>query len=401
MDTPDIARIRSTLRAASDAMNAALVGRADEVHLCLLALIAGESVLLVGPPGVAKSALAAALSKLLDGGDPFLCAVNKFSVPEDVFGPWDVEACLKNNRRHDTATYLPEAVVAVFDEVFNGNSAFLNALLMVLNERRFRNGRERLSLPLRLFIGTSNRYPNLEEGQEELGAFCDRFLVRRAVRDLDTFSERRILLWGHAPAAARLDSPDAPVRRTPDFVPRIERTLSAADLDAARAAAASLPFSARAANALEEIVTDLQGAQITVSARRLAKSPLIAQAAAFLDGATTVEPAHLESLGAVLWTDPATADEAASVIAKRACPDGAEAARILGDCEAIYPLFCGGNEVKLAEGRVKLAAQLERLRKLDQTVGRVVRARARVEELHRQLGHLLKRPPAAVAHPFA
>ena len=215
----DIERIRGVLHAASDAMNDALVARSEEIRLCLTALVANESVLFVGPPGTAKSLVATSLSRLLEGGDPFFCAVNKFSVPEDVFGPWDVNEFLKNNRRHDTAGYLPEAVVAVFDEVFNGNSAFLNALLMVLNERRFRNGRERVELPLRLFIGSTNRYPDLDEGQEELGAFFDRFLVRRTVRDVDTFSARRTLLWGHGPAERRAAGDVGEIAREPDFAP--------------------------------------------------------------------------------------------------------------------------------------------------------------------------------------
>ncbi len=76
-----------------------------------------------------------------------------------------------------TAGYLPTAEVAFVDEIFKANSAILNALLTILNERLFDNGNQRLQAPLLCLVGASNELPE----SEELDALYDRFLVRRTV----------------------------------------------------------------------------------------------------------------------------------------------------------------------------------------------------------------------------
>lgn len=146
------------------------------MRLLLLAALSGEHVLFIGPPGTAKSELGRRLSKLCAGAF-FERLLTKFSVPEELFGPLSMRALEDDQYIRQTEGYLPEASVAFIDEIFKANSAILNTLLTVLNERLFDNGSERKQIPLLCLVGASNELPE----SEELDALYDRFLVRKQV----------------------------------------------------------------------------------------------------------------------------------------------------------------------------------------------------------------------------
>jgi MoxR-like ATPase len=134
-------------------------------------------VLLLGPPGTAKSELARRLHRAFDDSPYFERLLTRFSTPEELFGPLSLKALEDDRYERLTAGYLPTAGIAFLDEVFKANSAILNALLTLLNEREFDNGSSRRPVPLISVIGASNEVP----GDEALLAFYDRFLVRVAV----------------------------------------------------------------------------------------------------------------------------------------------------------------------------------------------------------------------------
>jgi MoxR-like ATPase len=162
------------LSALIRALESGLLERDVAVRLGLLALLSGEHVLLLGPPGSAKSALARRLHTALDSGRYFERLLTRFSTPEELFGPLSLKALEDDRYQRLVEGYLPTASVAFLDEVFKANSAILNALLGLLNERVFDNGRERLHTPLVSVVGASNEIPS----DEALQAFYDRFLLR-------------------------------------------------------------------------------------------------------------------------------------------------------------------------------------------------------------------------------
>jgi MoxR-like ATPase len=165
---------RPQLHALIADFEAGLLERDVAVRLGLLALLAGEHILLVGPPGSAKSALARRLHAALGGGRYFERLLTRFSTPEELFGPLSLKALEDDRYERLIDGYLPTASVAFLDEVFKANSAILNALLGLLNERAFDNGRERIATPLVSVVGASNEVP----ADEALLAFYDRFLLR-------------------------------------------------------------------------------------------------------------------------------------------------------------------------------------------------------------------------------
>ncbi|MAQ13924.1 MAG: hypothetical protein CMN30_03905 [Sandaracinus sp.] len=168
---------RARLERLMEVCSVGLVERESEVRSVFLAALAGEHCLLIGPPGTAKSEVARRLRHAFADGAFFERLLTRFSVPEELFGPLSIKRLEADEYHRLTEGYLPTATVAFLDEIFKANSAILNSLLTLLNERSFDNGVERVSVPLVSVIGASNELP---EGTE-LEALHDRFLIRRMV----------------------------------------------------------------------------------------------------------------------------------------------------------------------------------------------------------------------------
>ncbi|MBL8491702.1 MAG: AAA family ATPase [Rhodocyclaceae bacterium] len=166
--------LRQRLEMAIDALADGLIERTLAIRLGLLAALAGEHLLLVGPPGTAKSELARRLHKAFPDAGYFERLLTRFSVPEELFGPLSIAALEGDRYERQTEGYLPSASIAFIDEVFKANSAILNALLTLLNEREFDNGNRRMTCPLISVVGASNEVPD----DDLLAAFYDRFLLR-------------------------------------------------------------------------------------------------------------------------------------------------------------------------------------------------------------------------------
>lgn len=162
------------LRKLRDALLTSLVERDLPVRLALIAALAGEHLLLVGPPGTAKSLIARRLHLAFAKSSYFERLLTRFTVPEELFGPLSIKGLEEDRYVRLTEAYMPTASIAFLDEIFKANSAILNSLLTVLNEREFDNGTRRDKTPLIAVIGASNELPD----SEELNALFDRFLLR-------------------------------------------------------------------------------------------------------------------------------------------------------------------------------------------------------------------------------
>lgn len=185
-------KIKAKLALLLEQLNHGLVDREATMKSALLSILAGENILLIGPPGTAKSLVARRISKIFNENNLadstyFEYLLTKFSTPEEIFGPLSIKALKDDRFKRNTDGYLPSVKIAFLDEVFKASSSILNALLTIMNERIYHNGTKAEDVPLRALIAASNELPT---GQEELSALYDRFLVRSFV---DYISANKLL----------------------------------------------------------------------------------------------------------------------------------------------------------------------------------------------------------------
>lgn len=189
-------------------MNRGIYEKETEISLSLLAALAGESIILLGPPGVAKSMVARQLKTAFRDAQSFEYLMSRFSTPDEIFGPVSIQK-LKTSDTYERAMegYLPTADVVFLDEIWKAGPAIQNTLLTVINEKIFRNGNREMHLPLKLLVAASNELPAKGEGLE---ALWDRFVIRIESRPIKLEKNfRAMLLESHADFLGPTDFTDS------------------------------------------------------------------------------------------------------------------------------------------------------------------------------------------------
>ena len=275
------ARLRAEVLAP---MQRRFVGKDEVVEVLGVALAAGEHAFLYGPPGTAKSALVHDLARRIDGRS-FAYLLTRFTEPSELFGPFDIRRLRDGELVTNTEGMLPEAALVFLDELLNANSAILNSLLTVLNERVFRRGRQTLALPLLMVVAASNHLPE----DEALQALFDRFMLRVrcdaiAEDQLDTLARSG---WAMERGRA-LANAEVPALHVDD-VRRLHAAVAQVDLEPA------LP-------AYVALVRQIRRTGVALTDRRVVKLQRAVAASALLCGRGDARPADLWVLRHV-WDD--------------------------------------------------------------------------------------------------
>jgi len=165
-----------------DSLNENIHERDEVISVAFLSALADQNIFLFGPPGTAKSLISRRLAKVFQNENYFEYLMQKFSTPEEVFGPVSLTELKKDNYVRKTDGYLPNAEFAFLDEIWKSSPAILNTLLTIINEKKFRNGSEVKNVPLKVLVSASNETPPSGQGLE---ALYDRFLTRLYVPPME------------------------------------------------------------------------------------------------------------------------------------------------------------------------------------------------------------------------
>jgi MoxR-like ATPase len=276
----EVLRVAAKVREVGRALDERYLDKNELVRLLLVTLVAGEHMLIVGPPGTAKSALVRHLARLIDARY-FEYLLTRFSEPNEIFGPIDIKAFREGTYVRRVEAMLPDADIVFLDEIFKSNSAILNSLLSILNERRFFTGSASIRVPLSSLYGATNEVPN----DDALSAVFDRFLVRASSENLDSFHFHGLVERG---LRAEIESLAEEGAIAGDSGTRPLVTLNEIRL-LKTCLARQLQFPEEFLARYKGLVFQIRSEGVTLSDRRVVKLLKLFAASALVDGRPTVD----------------------------------------------------------------------------------------------------------------
>lgn len=362
--TPKMTPHRAAFENLRAHLQTELLERNREVPVVLAAYLAGEHVFLLGPPGTAKTMLIKLLASSLDAC-VFDFLMSKFSTPEELFGPYSVSALQQDRFVRAGDGMLQHSDFASLDEVWKANSAILNHLLRLLNEREFHNGTDGVQqTPLQMVMGASNELPQ----DESLGALYDRFLVRLWVGPLKQAASRKELLRRVA------------TKHTPPPAPR----LTAAQLCAIRDEVDRVDIPDKVLDVLCAVWQRVDGKGVYVSPRRWAQTVGLLKSYAWVQGDAVVSDDHIALLCDCLWDAPEQRAIVLEQVLQETNPQGMKALELFDAAREVFDGAGDTSESIIAAGK-RVKDTLKELRKLDTGNRQVVDVIADVEKLRDEL----------------
>ncbi len=364
---------KEKLLALREELQQTFLERSELIDGALAALLSAQNLLIIGPPGTAKSMLADELCRRIEGAGYFQWLLTRFTAPEELFGAVSLKGLERDDYRRVTTRKLPEAHVAFLDEVFKANSSILNSILTLINERRFHNGQHVHDVPLITLFGASNELPE----DDELTALYDRFLLRFVVDYIQ--EDYRFLRM--------LEAPPRPA----------QVSLTLAELNAMQGEAEAQPVPGHVPRAMAEVRRQLGRKQIVASDRRYRQSLALMKAHSYLAGDAQVSDRSLLFLEHVLWREPSEHAEVASILRETVLGHEQEARELLYQAREIGEYAqrpWDTQELRsqaLIEAHAKLRNLLARIEQIMEKAADADRPAARLEEVRDEVRTIQKR----------
>ncbi len=331
----------SRLRSIADELAEAFYERDDVIRAVLVAMLAGQHSLILGPPGTAKSQLARDLCGRISSARYWEILLSKFTAPTRMFGPIDVAALSRGEYRQVFEGRATQAHIAFVDEIFKCSTAALNETLALLNERIYHpeSGGEPIACPLITAITASNELPS----GEDAAAIYDRLLVRLEVGYLADPSNFAALVRGAVAAPA----------------PAMRTTVELADVQhAVQVAVPAVAVGDAVVDAICTLRAGLRRKELIASDRRWRQAVRLLQASAWLDGRAEVGETDLSVLTHVLWDSPAERPTVEREVLQLVNPDAKESldlADAIDELEAQLDAKAGQSREALSEWAIKEA----------------------------------------------
>ncbi len=290
-------RMEKLISAVSDGM----YEREEIIAVALLGALCGQNTFLYGPPGTAKSLISRRIACAFAKPAYFEYLMNRFSTPEDVFGPVSIKALKEDQYLRKTQNYLPKAEFAFLDEIWKSSPAILNTLLTLINERIFRNGESIEPAPLKALIAASNETPEANQG---LDALYDRFIVRLMAGPIEQTANFDRLLSSRPTAAEVAIPADLVVK--PEEWSHWQEQLHTVQLSVETLTIIHLIREALAAS-YDEL-------QVYVSDRRWQRAAILMKAAAFFNGRSETNHSDALLLRHCLWTQEQNREAVCAIV---------------------------------------------------------------------------------------
>lgn len=255
--------------------------------LAILALLSGESIFLLGLPGIAKSLISRRIKYALHKGRNFEYLMNRFSTPEEIFGPISIKDLLKGNYVRIIEQYLPAVDIAFLDEIWKAGPSIQNTLLTIINEKIFRNGGVDIKVPLKLLISASNELPESRKGLE---ALFDRFIIRMIVYGLSNEENFNDMLESVTNLEVKV--PLELQIKTAEYEKWLKELETTVKLGKD-----TLNFISR----FRKILTETTNGKVYISDRRWKKIAKLIKASAYYNGRTTTDKADLLIIPYCIW----------------------------------------------------------------------------------------------------
>lgn len=283
IDNPLAKRIKQLIKVIS----ADVYEKETVFKLAILALLSGESIFLLGLPGIAKSLISRRIKYALHDGRNFEYLMNRFSTPEEIFGPISIKDLLKGNYVRIINQYLPAVDIAFLDEIWKAGPSIQNTLLTIINEKIFRNGGVDIKVPLKLLISASNELPESGKGLE---ALFDRFIIRMIVYGLTNEENFNDML--ESVTSLEIKVPLKLQIKTAEYekwLKELETTVSLSK--------DTLNFISR----FRKTLTEITNGKAYISDRRWKKIAKLIKASAYYNGRKTTDKADLLIIPYCIW----------------------------------------------------------------------------------------------------